>query len=128
MLLFVALLASATRAQELIGQERWPDGALRSTRYSEGGRTHFITYHENGKVKEVGGFNQGKRDGTWKQYSDTGVLIILASFTNGSGQGVWEFRIGDDKPMGRLVFSNGALARGEQYTAEGTLLAQREYR
>ncbi|MCB0763325.1 MAG: hypothetical protein R2815_00900 [Flavobacteriales bacterium] len=128
-LLTIALvLASATQAQELLGQEHWPDGTLRSTRYSDGQRIHFITYHQNGRVKEVGCFRNGRRDGAWKQYSDTGALVAKAGFRDGKSQGVWEFRTGSNKPMGKLVFSDGALTRGEQYGENGDLIAQRNYR
>ena len=127
LLSIVLVLASAGQAQELLSQERWPDGTLRSTRYSEGGRIHFITYHENGRVKEVGCFHNGRRDGAWKQYSDTGALLAAAKFRDGKSQGVWEFRTSEDKPLGRLTYVDGELTRGEQFNAFGELVAQRDY-
>ena len=86
LILFTLLFAQASFAQEILGQERWPDGTLRATRYSEGDRIHFITYHENGRVKEIGCFKGGRRDGEWKQYSDTGALLAQAGFRNGQRQ------------------------------------------
>ena len=128
LLVIVSLLSLGTlSAQELLGQERWPDGTLKATRYSEGDRIHFITYHENGKVKEMGAFLQGKRDGEWKQYTESGALVARAAFNKGVRQGVWEFRNGADRPLGLLVYSNGALVRGETYDEGGGLLAQRDY-
>lgn len=128
LLSIVLVLASAAHAQELLSQERWPDGTLRATRYSEGGRIHFITYHENGRVKEMGCFHNGRRDGAWKQYSDTGALLAAAKFRDGKSQGVWEFRTSDDKPLGRLTYIDGELAQGEQFNEQGELIAQRDYR
>lgn len=127
LLSIVLVLASAAQAQELLDQERWADGTLRSTRYSDGGRIHFITYHENGRVKEMGAFHHGRRDGVWKQYSDTGALLTQAGFHNGQCQGVWEFRTSENKPMGRLTYVNGELAHGEQFNDQGELVAQRDY-
>ena len=127
LLLSSLLLVLLCPAQEVLSQERWPDGRLRSTRYSEGGRIHFITYHENGKVHEVGCFRNGRRDGVWKQFSDTGVLLAQAGFSNGERQGVWEFRSATDKVSGRLLHTGGMLARGEQLDEQGSLLAQRDY-
>jgi len=127
LILFVLLLSQASLAQEVIGQERWPDGTLRATRYSEGDRIHFITYHENGRVKEMGCFKNGRRDGVWKQYSDTGALLAQAGFRNGQRQGVWEFRNAADQMTGRLVYAGGMLAKGEQYDDRGAMLAQRAY-
>lgn len=124
---FALLGAAGAHSQELISQERWPDGTLRSTRYSEGPQIHFITYHENGQVKEMGCFNNGRRDGVWKQYSDTGALLAQAGFRNGQRQGVWEFRNTDDRTTGKLFYAAGVLAQAEQYDDDGALMAQRTY-
>lgn len=80
--------SSGLFAQELLGREYWSDGTLRSTRYAEGAKIHFITYHENGKVNAVGCFLNGRRDGVWKQYSQNGVLLAQAGFRNGERQGI----------------------------------------
>lgn len=125
--LFALMLTQASIAQEVLGQERWPDGTLRATRYSEGERIHFITYHENGKVKEIGCFKNGRRDGVWKQYNDTGALLAEAGFSNGQRQGVWEFHDHRDRTTGRLTYAHGLLTRGEQYDDAGALVAQRSY-
>lgn len=125
--LTTAFLLNATFGQTLLAQEHWPDGTLRSTRYSEGGRIHFITFHENGQVKEVGCFRNGRRDGTWTQYSATGVLLTRAGFRNGERQGVWEFRNDADAPVGRLMYTAGRLMRGEAYDDDGALAVRQEY-
>jgi len=125
--LATALLLGATHGQSLLGQEHWPDGTLKATRYSDGTRIHFITFHENGQVKDVGCFLHGRRDGVWKQYNDTGVMMARASFRNGERQGVWEFRSDADSPMGRLTYAAGRLMRGEAYANDGTLAVHREY-
>jgi len=129
-LLAFALLATgfcAAQAPELLSQERWPDGTLRATRYQEADRVHFITYHENGRVKEIGCFRSGRRDGVWKQFSDTGALMAQAGFRNGQRQGVWMIHSADDRSFGRLTFSEGDLARAEQFDGAGALVAHRNY-
>lgn len=128
-LLFLLFLGLDTglSAQELLSQEYWPDGTLRATRYTEDERIHFITYHENGKVNEIGCFHQGRRDGVWKQYTDTGALITQAGFKEGERQGVWEFRTEADEPLGQLTYHNGKLRHGKQYDADGLLAAHRTY-
>lgn len=125
---FSLLITACVSAQptELLNQERWPDGTLRATRYREGRRIHFITYHENGRVKEMGCFRDGRRDGLWKQFSDTGALLAKAGFRDGQRQGVWEFRDAQERITGRLFYANGALARGEQFD-DGALLAHQSY-
>jgi len=122
------LLACSVQAQVLLGQDHWPEGTLKSTAYTQGESIHFITYHENGRVKEMGSYRHGKLDGLWKQYTDTGALLTRATFRNGTRQGVWEFRNEADQPLGTLRFSNGVLTHGEQYNEIGDLVAQRDYR
>jgi antitoxin component YwqK of YwqJK toxin-antitoxin module len=126
-LLLALFLLHSVSAQDLLGQEHWPDGTLKATRYKVGERVHFITYHESGRVKEMGCFLNGKRDGVWRQYDATGVLLTQASFSLGQRQGVWLFRNTADQVTGRLVYSDGLLARGEQFDDQGALLAQRDY-
>lgn len=130
LLLLSALMATSlcfAQSPALLGQERWPDGTLKATRYQEGDRVHFITYHENGRVKEMGCFRKGRRDGVWKQFSDTGALLAQAGFSNGQRQGVWEFRGHDNAVLGRLACADGVILRGEQYDGQGALVAMRSY-
>jgi antitoxin component YwqK of YwqJK toxin-antitoxin module len=89
---------------------------------------HFINYHENGRVKEMGSYLNGKRDGLWNQYTDTGVLLARATFHDGVRQGVWEFRTADGQPLGTLRYSNGLLTQGQLLDDSGELVAQRDYR
>jgi antitoxin component YwqK of YwqJK toxin-antitoxin module len=127
--LLLLALASCTcaTAQTLLGQEHWPDGTLRSTRYAEGGHVHFITYHENGRVHEQGEFANGRRDGVWRQYSETGVLLAQARFHLGERMGTWEFRSPNNTIMGRLGHAGGDLRSGELYDGQGGLVAMRSY-
>jgi antitoxin component YwqK of YwqJK toxin-antitoxin module len=127
-LLLLALVpCSLATAQTLLGQEHWPDGTLRCTRYAEGGRIHFITYHENGRVHEQGGFYDGYRDGVWRQFSDTGVLLAQALFHLGERRGTWEFRGPNNALMGRLGHTAGDLSTGKLYDERGALVAMRSY-
>lgn len=128
LLLIACVVVASTEVcgQCSIGQEHWPDGTLRTTRYSDGERVHIITFHENGFVKEVGAFRGGRYDGVWKQYSDTGALLARAHFRNGERHGVWEFWNDAERPIGRLTFAAGRLLRGETYDG-GTLAASRTY-
>ena len=128
LLVIVSLMLLGTvSAQELLGQEHWPDGTLKATRYSEGDRIHFITYHENGKVKEMGSLLQGKRDGEWKQYTESGALVARAAFNKGVRQAVWEFHKGTSGVFGRLTFNDGVLVFAEQSAEQGDIIAQRTY-
>ncbi|MEZ4756772.1 MAG: hypothetical protein R2817_08090 [Flavobacteriales bacterium] len=128
LLFLLAICCSTwTSAQTLLAQEHWPDGTLKSTRFEEGGRVHFITYYENGRVHEMGGFLRGRRDGVWKQFSDTGVLLAQARFSMGERQGTWEFRSHNNALLGRLGHADGELRKSELYNEQGGLVAMRTY-
>lgn len=127
------LLATATmlfatvQGQELIAQEFYANGMLKSTRFSDGGAEHFLTYYESGRVKEMGAFREGHRDGIWKQFDESGAVLTRAEFVNGVRQGTWEFRDPANRLKVRLHYAEGSLTRGEQYGDRGEVIAQRTY-
>ena len=55
LLLLVLALPFALSAQDAVKREFYPNGQLQRVYWSTGDRTRFISYHENGKVKEIGG-------------------------------------------------------------------------
>jgi len=46
-------------------------------------------YYENGNVKQVGNFVDGKLDGKWTSYSEEGNLQAIAYYKNGKKHGKW---------------------------------------
>lgn len=123
----VLFLAFGLQAQEGLVQEHYPNGKLRSTQYSHGDLVRFITYYESGRVKEMGGFQEGLRDGAWKQFAENGTVLCEALFSKGNRQGNWTVRNAMDATTGRLHFSDGTLAYAEQLSADGELIASRTY-
>ena len=43
----------------------------------------FVTYHNNGYVKEEGILKMGQRDGIWKVYNDEGSHVETVTYANG---------------------------------------------
>jgi antitoxin component YwqK of YwqJK toxin-antitoxin module len=123
----VLTLAATVQGQSVIGQEFYPNGRLKSTRFHDGERERFMTYFETGRVKELGAFRNGHRDGVWKQFDANGAVLAKAEFINGVRQGTWEFRDPANRLKVRLQYVKGALARGEQFGDSGELIAQRTY-
>lgn len=123
----VLFFSLGSQAQELLRQERFDNGRLKSSLYKEGGIVRFITYYESGRVKEQGAFRSGKREGTWKQFDEAGVLLSLAEFDQGVRSGTWEIRAAEGGASGRLYFQDGLLAAAEEVGENGEVLAQRIY-
>ncbi len=44
---------------------------------------NFITYHSNGNVKEEGNYVDGKLEGEFREYDESGKLMVLCYFKNG---------------------------------------------
>lgn len=113
--------------QELITQEFHANGMLKSTRFHDGEVVHFMTYYDSGRVKEIGAYRDGRRDGVWKQFDESGAVLARAEFVNGERQGTWEFRDPANRLKVRLQYVKGSLTKGEQYGDSGELVAQRTY-
>ena len=43
----------------------------------------IITYHDNGRVKEKGQYDQGKKNGKWKIYNSKGTLDVIITYKMG---------------------------------------------
>ena len=97
----VLFFAIGLQGQEGLVQERYPNGKLRNTQYVEGDLVRFVTYYESGRVKEMGGFRDGLRDGAWKQYAENGTVLCEALFDNGKRQGNWIVRNTANATTGR---------------------------
>ena len=127
-LLALSLLGTLSLpAQELMEQEFYVNGHLKSTSYAMGAKVWFIAYHENGRVKEMGGYMAGRPDGEWRQFDDHGQLLAHARFNEGHREGTWSFMTTNGQVIGRLQFRNGSLLRGEQFDPMGALIAERDY-
>jgi antitoxin component YwqK of YwqJK toxin-antitoxin module len=58
--------------------------------YVEGIRQgKWTLWHENGKVRRVENFSNGKLEGSWKQYRDDGTLESEQSYRNNLRDGKW---------------------------------------
>jgi antitoxin component YwqK of YwqJK toxin-antitoxin module len=44
---------------------------------------NFITYHSNGNVKEEGNYVDGKLEGEFREYDESGKLMVLCYFKKG---------------------------------------------
>ncbi len=124
--LAIAIIGLA-HGQAIIAQEFHVNGKVKSTRFHDGERERFMTYYQTGRVKEIGAFREGRRDGVWKQFDENGAVLAKAEFINGQRQGTWEFRDPANRLKVRLQYVKGSLAQGEQYGDSGELIAQRTY-
>jgi len=48
-------------------------------------------YYENGNVKQVGNFLDGKLEGKWVSYSEEGNVQAIAYYKDGKKHGKWQY-------------------------------------
>ncbi|WP_310559890.1 membrane-binding protein [Flavobacterium sp.] len=48
-------------------------------------------YYENGQVKQVGDFIDGKLEGKWISYSEDGTITAIAQYREGKKHGKWQY-------------------------------------
>ena len=48
-------------------------------------------YYENGNVKQVGNFLDGKLEGKWVSYSEEGNIETIAHYKGGKKHGKWQY-------------------------------------
>ncbi len=61
----------------------------------EGDMVKATYFHDNGVVAQTGYFLDGKPDGEWKMYDNTGKKIAMGQYDSGKKTGKWFFWEGD---------------------------------
>ncbi|MBN2890310.1 MAG: TonB family protein [Bacteroidales bacterium] len=51
----------------------------------------YKEYYENGQIRQIGKFSNGKATGEWKIYYENGQLSIVGNFSEGRTIGEWKF-------------------------------------
>ena len=50
-----------------------------------------ISYRENGKLRWIDNYKNGKLEGEWKFYHNNGELEQIRNYKNGKREGEWKF-------------------------------------
>ena len=119
MLALPALLA----AQDGMKRECYPDGRVSKVYWVTDDVVHFVSFHENGKVKEKGGYINGRPHGRWVQFDAGGGRTCRAKFEQGQRTGKWELRTLDGISH-RLTYRDNKLLNGKEYDGQGVLVAE----
>ena len=86
-------------------------------------------YYENGKLKEIGLINEGKRVGKWIYYSKNGIILAECCFNNfGQKHGKWLIYDNNSKLRAKMIYKNGIRkGKWEVYDDHGKLTIRRYY-
>jgi len=61
--------------------------------YLENGRWDgpYVSYYNTGQVEHKGRYNRGKREGPWKFFRMDGNIMSEGSYSNGLNEGLWKY-------------------------------------
>lgn len=80
MMIAVLVVSSVTFAQNREPKLEEINGTVKAT-----------YYHENGEIQQEGFFADGKLEGKWISYNESGVKIAIAEYAKGEKVGNWFF-------------------------------------
>lgn len=82
------------RYGKLIGGKEWhPNGQEKAqfkVDYRNGDTTNYAEFYENGNLKLLCGYSDGKRDGPFEEYYEDGQIKIKREYENGNRSGDWK--------------------------------------
>lgn len=64
-------------------------------------------YYENGKIREVSGYKDGKLDGLYVLYNSLGVPTIRCNYLNGEKNGFYQSMYNDGQVIEQCTFAGG---------------------
>lgn len=83
---------------------------------------------DNGNLKEVRSFKEGKLDGTWLQYDENKNLIAIANYKDDKKHGKWIVWDSNGIKRYELNYNNGdRTGTWKSWNESGDLLSTKEY-
>ncbi|WP_395053451.1 toxin-antitoxin system YwqK family antitoxin [Flavobacterium sp.] len=73
-------------------------------------------YFDNGQIQQEGFFKEGKLDGKWISYNESGNKVAIAEYTNGEKTGKWFFW--NEQSLSEVDYSNSAVASVKVWNKE----------
>lgn len=115
----------------VIGSRLYSNGVvLAEGIYDEQGRRQGIWkyFRETGEVKETGRFKDDKRVGTWKYYFENGEVEQIGDFANDKPQGTWRWYYENKQLRLEEEYENGfEEGVSTEYSDSGSVIAVGKY-
>lgn len=92
--------------------------------YSDANNYKVTNYFENGNVKEIGEFANGKMHGSWLSFTKEGIKAGEASYNNGLKQGEWKIYDQSGNMRYTINYENGRIMNATNYDSNGKLVAE----
>ncbi len=82
------------------------------------------TYYQNGKIKSIGTLVDGEKEGLWKYYHVTGMLILEINWEDDKLDGISRNYFNNGKLSKEDNFKNGILISSKDWDVDGRLISQ----
>ena len=76
-------------------------------------------FHENGEVQQVGYFENGKLEGIWVSYDESGNRIATGEYTQGVKTGKWLFW--NDEQLAEVAYNNNNISSVKNWSQEAVV-------
>lgn len=121
----LALLPLGLFAQDLIKQEYYDNGNLKSQIYTQGSSMLVMEYYENGTLKERGTFTEDKKNIKYLSWYSDGSKCLEVSFSDNVPDGKWKMWNEEGLIIGEASYQNGKLIHGAIFNDMGETMASR---
>ena len=101
----ILLVTSLTFAQELTPKYEIVGQEVKAT-----------FYHDNGQIKQVGNYLNGKPNGKWVAYNEDGSKQAIGEYANGSKTGKWFFW--NEASLSEVDFSESRIAEVKKWSKD----------
>ena len=78
-----------------------------------------VGFHDNGQVKELAQYKDGKQDGLWARFYDNGQKMVEANYKNGKREGLSIFWYNKGQKKGEESYKDGKLRSAEVWKPNG---------
>ena len=92
-------------------------------------KTQYISHHDNGKIKEVGYFNEeGVITGQWIEYHENGTKVGQVEWVDGIKHGTWLIWDKDGTLRFEMYYSMGKrVGTWKQFDGDGKITSSKEF-
>ena len=80
------------------------------------------SFHDNGKVQQVGFYENGKLQGEWTSYDTDGNKVAIAVYDKGQKTGKWFFW--NNATLSEVDYSNNKIASVKSWKHDALVIAE----
>jgi len=129
LLLICLLSTSGLFAQNKEINTFYDNGGTKTTyKYKDASNYEVVNYYISGKIMETGRFVNGKMEGNWISYHESGLKSGEAFYTHGEKNGEWRTFDETGSIRYKIVYANNRIINAVNFDASGKSIAETKSR